>query len=292
MNLKDKKYFPYYIAAAVIILVAIAAVITISRLSSARKEPETEPTSEQTTLFMNGEVPYYSDVPASKYIKDSFTVDENGRIAYADASVKYSTGIDVSSHQGEINWEKVKNDGIDFAIIRIGYRGYGSKGNICEDEMSERNIKGADDAGLKVGVYFYSQATTPEEAAEEAEFVLKIIKKYRIDYPVVFDWENDPGIGGMRTDNVGGDTLTACAVSFCEKIKDAGYIPGVYFNLNDAYVRYNLGKIKDYPFWYAQYEGTAPAFYYNYDIWQYSASGKVEGIKGNVDLNISFADYI
>lgn len=289
MNLKDKKFFPYYITAAVIVLLSILAVVLINTKPPETKEPETT-TAEPPTLFMNGEVPYYNDIPASTYTKDLFELTEDGRITYADNDVTYTTGIDVSSHQGEIDWERVKTDGIDFAIIRIGFRGYGSAGNICEDEMSEINIKEAAKAGLKVGVYFYSQATTPEEAEEEADFVLNIVKNYDISYPIVFDWENDPDVGGMRTDSVTGDTLTSCAVSFCEKIKAEGYTPGIYFNLHDAYMRYDLSEIKAYPFWYAQYDGTSPAFYYHYNIWQYSDSGRVDGINGRVDLNIAFAD--
>lgn len=287
MNLKDKKYIPYYIAAAVIILTAVLAVIIINLASDNEKEPETIITQpEETTIFMNGEVPYYPDIPASAYLHENFTM-EDGRIDYTDDSVSYSTGIDVSAFQGDIDWDKVANDGIEFAIIRVGLRGYGSKGSIHEDDNARKNLIGAAEAGLKVGVYFYSQAISTEEALEEAEFVLNIIKDYDIDAPVVFDWENDPGVG-MRTDNLPGNILTECAVTFCEKIKEAGYTPAVYFNLTDAYVRYDLDKISDYVFWYAQHKGDSPMFYYAYSIWQYSDSGKVDGINGNVDLNICF----
>lgn len=284
MNLRDKSFIPYYISAAMLIISSIILVIVIS-VTGNIKEPEIT-TTEQTTLFMNGEVPYYPDIPASAYPDENFTM-ENGRIVYNDKTVGYTTGIDVSSFQGDIDWNAVADDGIDFAIIRVGLRGYGTSGNIYEDDNARRNLKNAAAAGLNVGVYFYSQAISTEEALEEAEFVLDIIKDYKIDAPVVFDWENEPGIG-MRTDNLDGNTLTDCAVVFCERIKQACYIPAVYFNLTDAYVRYNLDKIKDYVFWYAQHKGEAPKFYYAYSIWQYSDSGEVDGIKGNVDLNICF----
>jgi len=288
MNLKDKKYIPYYILAAVIILSAVLAVMIISLTADdTEKNPVTIITEpEETTMFMNGDVPYYPDIPASAYLHENFIMDD-GRIKYTEDSVSYSTGIDVSAFQGDIDWQKVAADGIDFAIIRAGLRGYGSKGSIHEDDNVRKNLVGAADAGLKVGVYFYSQAITADEAVEEAEFVLDIIKDYKIDAPVVFDWENDPGVG-MRTDNLPGNVLTECAVAFCEKIKSAGYMPAVYFNLTDAYVRYDLDKISDYVFWYAQHEGVAPKFYYQYSIWQYSDSGRVDGIDGNVDLNICF----
>lgn len=284
MNLRDKSFIPYYISAAMLIISSIILVIVIS-ITNNVKEPETT-TKEQTTLFMNGEVPYYPDIPASAYPNENFTA-ENGRIVYNDNTVGYTTGIDVSSFQGDIDWNAVANDGIDFAIIRVGLRGYGKSGNIYEDENARKNLKNAAAAGLNVGVYFYSQAISTEEALEEAEFVLDIIKDYKIDAPVVFDWENEPDIG-MRTDNLDGNTLTECAVVFCERIKQEGYMPAVYFNLTDAYVRYDLDRIKDYVFWYAQHEGEAPKFYYTYSIWQYSDTGKVDGINGNVDLNICF----
>lgn len=284
MSLRDKRFIPYYIAATILILISIMIVIVIS-VSVSNAEPETT-TSEQTTLFMNGEVPYYPDISASVYPQENFTM-ENDRIIYNDNSVSYTTGVDVSSFQGDIDWNTVADDGIDFAIIRVGLRGYGTSGNIYEDENARKNLKNAAEAGLQTGVYFYSQAITPQEALEEAEFVLDIIKDYKIDAPVVFDWENEPGIG-MRTDNLDSNTLTQCAVTFCEKIKEAGYTPAVYFNLTDAYVRYNLDSIKDYVFWYAQHEGESPNFYYAYSMWQYSDAGKVDGINGNVDLNICF----
>lgn len=288
MIFKDKKFIPYYITAAIIIILAIFFVAIIGIVYDAKEDETT--TQETTTLFMNGEVPYYSDIPASAYETSSFVYDDNGRVVYNDESVKYSTGIDVSSHQGNINWEDVASDGIDFAILRVGYRGYGSAGNIRQDEMFTENAQKALDAGLKIGVYFYSQAITAEEAVEEAQFVIDIIEEYDIECPVVFDWENEEGIG-MRTDNLSGDIITACAVSFCEKIKAAGYTPAVYFNLTDAYQRYDLAQISDYVFWYAQHEGDSPAFYYQYSIWQYSDSGSVNGIDGYVDMNICFESF-
>lgn len=290
MRLKDKKFIPYYIAAAVIVSLAVLIVIIIGIRGRTNPAEAEITTHEPATLFMNGEVPYYADVAASAYRKESFSMSEEGRMVYADDAVSYSTGIDVSSHQGEIDWEAVKADGIDFAMIRIGFRGYGSSGNLCEDDRGRENIGNAAEAGLSVGVYFYSQATTPEEAAEEADFVLEILKDHDIGYPVVFDWENEPDVA-MRTDGMTGDEITDCAVAFCEEIKKAGYIPAVYFNLTDAYVRYDLSRIKDYPFWYAQHEGEAPLFYYQYTIWQYSDTGSVDGINGNVDLNIAFSDF-
>lgn len=289
MNLRDRKFIPYYITAAVIIILAIIAVIIIGNQSRSIETPDTT-VPETSTLFMNGDVPYYENIPASSYEAESFVYNEDGRMVYNDKNVNYQTGIDVSAHQGKIDWDDVADDGIDFAILRVGYRGYGAEGNIKEDDMFRTNATAALKAGLKIGVYFYSQAITAEEAVEEADFVLDIIDEFDIDCPVVFDWENEPDMG-MRTNNLSGDIITQCAVSFCEKVKAEGYTPAVYFNLTDAYVRYDLDKISDYLFWYAQYEGSAPLFYYQYGIWQYTNTGKVDGISGNVDINICFEEF-
>ena len=285
MRLTDKRLLPYYLIAVLMIIASIGAVCVIVLTSDLFREEETT-TTEPSTVIMNDDIPWYADIPASAFQAEKFAYND-GRIEYNDADVGFSTGIDVSSFQGNIDWEKVAADGIEFAIIRVGLRGYGAAGSIHIDDNAEKNIKGANAAGLSVGVYFYSQAISVEEAIEEADFVLDIIKKHKITAPVVFDWENEPDIN-MRTDNLDGTTLTDCAVAFCERIRGAGYMPAVYFNLTDAYQRYDLSRIKDYTLWYAQHRGTSPEFYYNYNIWQYSDSGKVNGIKGNVDLNISF----
>ena len=287
MGFFNRRYIPYYIVGGLIIILSLVIVIILTAFDAYRPEPET--TTREITTEDRGTFPYYPDVPASAFDTKYFTT-ENGRVIYTDEAVKYYTGVDVSTFQGNIDWDAVADDGIDFAIIRAGLRGYGSKGSMHEDEKARRNIEGALDAGLKVGVYFFSQAINTEEAVQEAELVLDIIKDYNITYPVVFDWENDEG-KGMRTDNLPDSVLTDCAVAFCERVKAEGYTPAVYFNLNFGYLRYDLSRIRDYVFWYAQYEGTAPVFYYNYSIWQYSDRGSVDGIKGNVDLNISFSDF-
>lgn len=287
MSFFNRRYIPYYIVGGLIIILSLVIVIILTAFDAYRPEPET--TTREITTEDRGDFPYYPDVPASAFNTEYFTT-ENGRVIYTDEAVKYYTGVDVSTFQGNIDWDAVADDGIDFAIIRVGLRGYGSKGSMHEDEKARRNIQGALDAGLKVGVYFFSQAINTEEAVQEAELVLDIIEDYDITYPVVFDWENDEG-KGMRTDNLPDSVLTDCAVAFCERIKAEGYTPAVYFNLNFGYLRYDLSRIRDYVFWYAQYEGTAPEFYYNYSIWQYSDQGTVDGIDGDVDLNISFSDF-
>ena len=196
-------------------------------------------------------------------------------------------GIDVSYYQGEIDWEKVKESGIEFAIIRIGYRGYGKEGKLAEDKMAIQNLKGALESGLKVGVYFFSQAITVEEALEEADFVLKRIKNYDITMPVVYDWEYISE--EARTANMDPRTLTDCYLAFCEKIEAAGYTPMAYFNTFQSRKLMYLTELEDYPFWLALYSDRM-TFPYRIEMWQYTDSGRVPGIEGNVDINLMFTD--
>ena len=288
MDFRNSKYIPYYVAGFFIILTSVIIAFLIPALNNI-SQPEVTLPPETTTIKIGDGVPVYPDIPASSFAQEKFII-ENGRAKYIDENVKTYTGVDVSKFQGDIDWQKVKNDGIDFAIIRVGLRGYGRSGEIYEDENARKNIKEALDAGLRVGVYFFSQAITVEEAVEEARFVLDFIKDYNITFPVVFDWENEPD-KNMRTDNLPDSVLTDCAVAYCETVKQAGYIPAVYFNLNFGYLRYNLDAIKDYTFWFAQHKEDSPEFYYNYSIWQYTHTGRVDGIDADVDLNISFTDF-
>ena len=225
-------------------------------------------------------------VDVYSYDDDKF-YDKNGFRYYQGKET--FVGIDVSSYQGNIDWDKVKKDGVDFAMIRVGGRGYGMEGKMYDDAMFEKNIEGAIDAGLDVGVYYFSQAITVKEAEEEAEYVLEKIKDYDISYPVVFDWER---IGGTEARTYGLETDILCKIAntFCGMIADEGYTPMIYFNSYCGYVKYDLSEIDDYDFWFARYNDV-PGFYYDFDMWQYRDSGDVDGIDGNVDLNISFKDY-
>ncbi len=223
-------------------------------------------------------------------LKDSgFSTDKNGKITYSYNGFTAEQGVDVSSWQRQIDWKKVAADGITFAFIRVGYRGYVT-GEICEDSWFETNIKGALAAGLKVGVYFFSQAISAKEAVEEAEFVLSKIRNYRVTLPVVFDWENISG-SAARTDNLSKSVLNDCAAAFCSRIKQAKYEPCVYFGANKGLLSYDLSRLKDYTFWFARYESDTPRFYYGFSFWQYSSTGKVSGINGYADRDLCFVKY-
>lgn len=216
-------------------------------------------------------------------------VSVNGRYEYQENGVSTAAvGIDVSKHQGEIDWKRVKAAGIDFAIIRMGNRGYGT-GKLVVDETFKENARGALDAGLDIGVYFFSQAINVEEALEEANLLLDAIQEFDITYPVVFDTEAVADSSG-RVNNLPQEELTNIAIAFCDTVKDAGYRPMIYANVKWFVTKLDLNRLGEYDKWVAQYF-RKPYFPYEFQMWQYSGSGKVDGIEGDVDLNLCFADY-
>lgn len=221
-------------------------------------------------------------VPVSDLSPEDFT-ESDGIVAYTGSAYDTMLGVDVSFYQGDIDWQAVRNDGVEFAMIRCGYRG-ATEGKIYEDELFRQNIEGALAAGLRVGVYFFSQSVGAREAAEEAEFVTDLIADYDVSLPVAFDWEP---LGDTRTGAVNTNALTASAVVFCEMIADAGYEPAVYFYRQLAYLDYDLARLKDYTLWIGA-PGASPDFYYAYDIWQFSYTGSIDGIDTDVDLNLYF----
>ena len=212
----------------------------------------------------------------------------DGRIYYSDPSLELRYGIDVSQHQYEIDWKKVAADGVDYAIIRAGYRGY-SKGGLSVDPYFEANMKGAAEAGIDIGVYFFSQAISVKEAIEEADYLLELIKDYDISYPVVFDWE-PMQYSGSRTYTYDGKVITDCAIAFMDRIAKAGYTPMMYYNKTMAYLKLDVARLESYYTWLAQYKIAAPDYLYHFDMWQYGTA-EVDGIEGEVDMNISFIDF-
>lgn len=229
-----------------------------------------------------------TNVPEIEYAAGDFAV-EDGRVVYDSDEYRAITGVDVSWWQQEIDWERVAADGVEFAFIRLGNR-YSTDGRIEIDSYAEANIRGAQAAGLDVGVYFFSQALTEEEACEEAAFVIEALKGYELQLPVVFDWEPLSG-ETSRTDNMDYSVLDDLAIAFCDAVKAAGYKPMIYFNQYFGYLRYDLSRLTDYSFWYAGYfSSNRPNFYYNFDVWQYTSSGKVDGISGNADMNLMFLE--
>ena len=234
--------------------------------------------------------PVNYDLPLSDYNWDNLADDGTSvreKIYVEDGKITSIKGIDVSRHQGDIEWDKVAASGVEFAIIRLGYRGY-SEGVLQLDPSFEANITGALMNDIDVGVYFWTQAQTEEEAMEEAQFILDSIKPYKITWPVVIDIEE--GSSGDRTRHLTAAQRTDCVVAFCETIRKAGHTPMLYSNIRWFMDELELERLMDYDIWFAQYYNR-PFFPYAFQMWQYTSSGKVNGIEGNVDLNLCFKDY-
>lgn len=194
-------------------------------------------------------------------------------------------GIDVSRYQGEIDWQQVKDAGVEFVMIRLGFRGYGSAGQLNEDPLAQANYEGAKAAGLKVGGYFFSQAITVDEAVEEAEYAMQVAKDWALDMPLVYDWEclaED-----YRTVGVDARELTDYTKAFCDTVESAGYDSMIYFNPSQSHKQMYLEELVDYGFWLAMYTDQMD-YPYKVDMWQYTNEGSVPGITGNVDINLFF----
>lgn len=227
-------------------------------------------------------------LPLHSLNRDLFIMDDNGVMSYQDSTVQTHKGIDVSKYQGDIDWSLVAQDGIEFAFLRLGYRAYGS-GALTEDENFKNNAAGALQNNLHVGAYFFTQAVTKEEAEEEAQFVIDLLKGYKIDYPIAIDVEEIVG-DTYRQQDVSRNDLTEIVIAFCEKIKQAGYTPMIYGNLKGLIGLIDIEKLAAYEKWYAEYS-SYPYIPYEFGIWQYSESGSVNGINGPVDLNIGFKTW-
>ncbi len=239
----------------------------------------------RTTAKVNTDLTTLSaqTIPENTYDEEGFTTDSDGTVTYEDEYYYSVQGIDISSHQGDIDWTALAEEELGFAILRIGYRGY-TAGALNADTAFEANYSGAKSIGLQVGVYFYSQAITVEEAKEEAEYVLELLKGLELDLPVFYDWEKQTA-SGSRTLDSDVSILTECALAFCQTIENGGFSAGIYFYSSLALDTYDLSYLTDYTFWLSQ-PGEVPDFDYDFAFWQYSYTGSLEGISAKVDLNM------
>lgn len=212
--------------------------------------------------------------PRNDYIKKCFRL-KNGKMSY-EGDERYTSrlGCDISRHDGKVDWQAMKEWGIEFVILRIGYRTY-QGGIVTTDEMFHENYDGAIAAGLDVGVYFFSQAITQEEAIEEANRVIYELKGKTLQLPVVFDPENIPW-EEARTDDVSGEVFTMTTKVFCQRIEEAGYKAMVYSNMIWESDMFDMAEVGERPIWYADYE-EKPQSPYAFVMWQYSAFGEVPG---------------
>ena len=217
---------------------------------------------------------------------DGFSRDEYNFLSYEDDEYYTRRGIDVSAFQGDIDWNLVKESGVEFVMIRVGYRGYES-GNIFLDEKFEQNIDGATDAGIDVGVYFFSQAITVEEAIEEAQFVCEQIKHKKISMPVAFDMEPNTYTESDRIHYLTMNEITEFSDAFCTVVEKHGYEPIIYGNPTWIYNHVNLSLITGRNLWLAHYTNHS-GFPYEYRMWQYTDSGIIGGIDTPVDLDLQF----
>ena len=218
---------------------------------------------------------------ANPYTKRDFQYnDHNFLLCQAQDSWP---GIDVSAFQGEIDWEQVADSGIRFAIVRLGYRGWGKAGKMVVDEYAAANLEGARQAGLQVGAYFFSQALTIDEVDQEIDLILSILGDFQLDMPIVFDWEIP--VPEARTVNMDPRTLTELQKHFCNVMSARGYQPMIYFNWNMSSNLLYLHELEDYPFWLALYQDRM-TYPYRVEMWQYTDRGRVPGINGDVDINV------
>ena len=257
---------------------SVSAVSTTSAVNAAA------PRSSTYIQFAGTKVYLSEDIPKNNYDPNLFRFNSNGYLTYDSDEYTCRIGIDVSKYQGDIDWAQVKASGVQFAILRLGYRGYGT-GNLAMDSSFQTYYKGAQAAGIQVGVYFFSQAITPEEAVEEADFCANALKGLNITYPVVYDWEPYPSSVEARTEGLDDETLTQCSKAFLDRVRALGYTPMLYANPTYFYLHLDMFQLTGYPLWLAHYVDMTN-FYYQYDMWQYSCIGTVPGISGSVDLNI------
>lgn len=248
---------------AVLVLILAGTAILLPRLWNPSPEP-TEP--PEPTL------------PPSPYRPSDFAFADG----YLSCLVAETVlGIDVSHHQGEIDWAQVKASGVEFVMVRLGNRGY-TNGELAVDRNVRQNLEGARAAGLLVGAYFYSQAISVAEAREEAALALQILDGFPLDLPLTFDWEQEARTAGMDA-----RTLTDCTLAFCRDVEAAGYRPMIYFNSYQAEQLLYLQELTDYPWWLAMYD-ISQEFPCPMDMWQYTCTGSVSGIAGDVDINLWF----
>lgn len=247
----------------------------VQRATEAVAETILEPT-------ISGTEPENPTIPPDPNPYDRYDFQYNRNNYLLLQNLKSSPGVDVSAYQGNIDWEAVAASGIEFAIIRLGYRGYGS-GKLVEDDYARKNLNGARAAGLKVGAYFFSQALSIKEADQEIAFMMDVLDGFLPDMPVVLDWEIPTA--DARTAGMDARTLTDIQKHYCQVMTEKGYEPMVYFNWHQSENLYYLSELEEYPFWLALYQDRM-TYPWKVEMWQWTCTGKVPGIQGDVDINV------
>ena len=275
---------------SVIIVIALAVIMIVIVRSYLIQPSETEePVSSEAVFGIESDIE--SGAPASTVTYDwRSLVDNDGRLAYlVDGEVKSHVGIDVSENQGVIDWNAVAADGIDFVMIRLGYRGT-TEGELYLDGQYEAYLEGAKAAGLDCGIYFFSQAQNTDEAIEEAKFVLDNLDGAQLEYPIAFDSEEITlGEVQSRTTGLDDNTMTDIAETFCSRIEQAGYRSIIYGNRYDL-SRLSYERLDGYSIWWAEYDAVVPTARSGITMWQYANDGAVAGIDTIVDMNLDLTD--
>lgn len=239
-------------------------------------------TLERQSQLVTVDYPY----PTNNYDWNALQRNEQF-LFYEDENYTSRIGIDVSSHQKDIDWAQVKQAGISFAFIRAGYRGY-STGSLNKDEKFDQNMEGAISNGIDVGIYVFSQAVTIEEAAQEADLAIEAAKNYNLQLPIVFDLEEGVAEVTQRVSSIDRQEKTQMAVTFMNRVREAGYQPMIYGSTGLMESLFDLQYLQDYPFWVAEYDSSIPHYVYEFDYWQYTSTATLPGISTNVDMNIQF----
>ncbi len=273
---------------AIVLAAVVAAALLVIRSLRPAQQPE-EPDPHEGQIYVNDGANMVWLTPHENFAVSPLRrwqfVTLNDKPHYLGSDFTTRRGIDLSVFQGDVDWDKAAADGVEFAIIRLGYRGYG-KGALQPDELFISHLDGAHAAGIDTGAYFFSQALTAEEGREEAQYVLEQLDGRKMEMPIYFDWE-PIAVEDSRTNGYDYAHLTDSAVAFCQTIEEAGYRAGVYINRQQGYYHYDLSRLTDYSLWVADYN-SYPDFYYRFDMWQYTASGQLDGIDIQVDMNLMF----
>lgn len=297
LRTRSRRVRPEIIMGIVAVLAAVLLAVTVfaslpymvrNEDPEALKEnyiPQTE--SEQAPILeptVSETEPENPTIPPDRNPYNRYDFQYNRHNYLLLQNVESYPGVDVSQHQGEIDWVAVKQSGIDFALIRLGYRGYGS-GKLVEDEYARKNLQEAKAAGLKIGAYFFSQALNIQETDEEIQFLLNILAETEaeLDMPIILDWEIPAS--DARTKNMDARTLTDIQLHFCGQMKKMGFTPMIYFNWHQSENLYYLSELEEYPFWLALYQDRM-TYPWRVEMWQWTESGKVPGINGNADINV------
>lgn len=300
--------------AVVLVLIGVVIGVNIGARNKSKPVPVTgsgytwtlQPGEEAQMIYANfwefakasyvlvGDIPYcefykiVKEVPRNDFQADNFSMDEgDSTLMYYhgdDGSKLSALAVDVSSYQSDLDWNALRQAGVTIVFVRAGYRGYGAEGKLVEDEMFRTHIEGAKAAGMKVGIYFYSQALNYDEGVEEAQYALSIASDYALDMPVAIDTE-EVYADGARTADLSNDARTDGVVGFCETVKNAGYTPMIYSNRNWFVQKLDMTRLGDYKLWLAHY-ANQPDFPYLYSGWQYTGTGKIAGIEQDLDLNV------